>query len=111
MNWASVPKTSIDKDGDPHRRKHEIRIAEYLRLSPPADNSLLAEYADESQFGCMIAPASHPGHYFRSLLPRENIRHASAPSSVARARARDDQESAFREFDRAFLIVRQPGEQ
>jgi hypothetical protein len=54
MLGATVPKTSIHKDGKARARNHEIRIARNLRVSSPTTESISAKDIYESKFRTRI---------------------------------------------------------
>jgi hypothetical protein len=80
-----MPETPIDKDGQPELQKYKIRFAKNrLAASPPGD-AVMAEDADQGQFGLLVSVPTDARHDVRSLGFGEDVRHDVSAHVLARS--------------------------
>ena len=71
----TMPETAVNKNGDAFLTPNEIRLAQYVRMSPPADETCLPQKPDEEFFGGLVSFASYAKHQLRSAQVAELSSH------------------------------------
>jgi hypothetical protein len=75
MDFATVPKATINEDREPPLVEHEIRLSKNLLISPPPLQIELSENCNETKLCCEVTATSHPRHNFRAFTSGKDVRH------------------------------------
>jgi hypothetical protein len=67
-----MPETAVHENSDALPSPNEIRLAKYVRLSPPADKSSLSQQAGETLLGGLVSFASNTGHQLGTAQTAES---------------------------------------
>jgi hypothetical protein len=76
--WASMPKTSVNKNDNPFAFESEIRLAQKRLVAPPAGDAKLPKNRNQAQLRCLVSVRADQRHYFRTFLFAPNIAQNSA---------------------------------
>jgi hypothetical protein len=76
MALASVPKATIDEDGEFGARKNEIGFSGERIIPAPTRDVVRAKNGNQTQLCVFIAPAFYQRHHVRALFLGKNVRHS-----------------------------------
>jgi|SRR5947209_13659172 len=85
MPSATMPKTSINEDGNTFTAENEVGPAKNRLVTPPTSDPVCAKDRHEPQLGVVIALRSDRRHDLGALLPVKNICHLFEGSGYRRS--------------------------
>jgi hypothetical protein len=85
MFWATVPETTVHKNGQTCFDENEIRFAENRLMPPPSFEVMLTQKLCQRYFRFLITASANPRHYFRPLRFCENVGHSDYRSLIWKA--------------------------
>lgn len=74
-----MPEATVHEYSDFLLRKYKIRVAFYRVIPPPAFDSVLLKYFNQSQFGRLVLFGLDPPHNIRPLSYIKNVCHGKSP--------------------------------
>jgi len=79
---ATVPETTIHKQGDPLGRENKVGMTKYRPMASPTGDAVSFENRHQSQFGVFVPFGTNLGHQLRAVGLRVDIGHSEILSGT-----------------------------
>lgn len=80
VDWAAVPETTIDENGEAAFGENEIGLAGECAVSPPAGDARGAHDRDQTKLGVFVARAANARHDGGAFFAGEDVGHVRKES-------------------------------